>query len=100
MILYFPIELFYHRKLPAEFQKSFGGVRYTTVRPCQEVELSDGPGLSGFQVLQIKAPYQVIVAPYMFAHQMHLKNVGTPVLGNCILIIFYMINVSILFQTN
>jgi len=63
----------YPRKLPAELQKSFGGVRYASVWPCQEVELSNGPGLSGFQILQIKASYQVIVAPYVFAHQMHLK---------------------------
>lgn len=65
------------RQLPAEFQKSFGGVRYTTVWPCQEVELSNSPGFSGFQILQIEASHQVVIAPYVFAHQMHLKSIQT-----------------------
>lgn len=60
--------------LPAEFQESFGSVWNSSIRPCQEMELSDGPSFSGFQVLQIEASHQVIIAPYMFAHQMHLRS--------------------------
>lgn len=60
--------------LPAEFQESFSGIRNPSIWPCQEMELSDGPGLAGLQVFQVETSHQVIVAPYVFADQMHLEN--------------------------
>ena len=59
--------------LPSEVEKRFDGGGDPEVRPSQEVELRHGAGLVRLQVLQVETSHQVIVAPYMFRHQMDLK---------------------------
>lgn len=44
------------------------------VGPGQEVELRHRARLARLEVLEVEAAHQVVVAPDMFAHQMHLKS--------------------------
>lgn len=59
--------------LPAEVQQGPGGVGDSTVHPGQEVELGDGSGLVGLQVLQVEAPHQEVLAPDVLGHQVDLN---------------------------
>lgn len=43
--------------------------------PGQEVELGDSPCLSSFHVFKVEAANQVVVAPHVLAHQVHLYRI-------------------------
>lgn len=59
---------------PPELEQRLGGGWYSVLRPGQEVELSDGARLAGLEILQVEAAHQVLIAPDVFRHQMHLAH--------------------------
>ena len=59
---------------PAEVEEGLSGSGDTKVRPGQEVELGHGARLVSLQVLQVETPYEIVVTPDMFGHQVHLQT--------------------------
>lgn len=60
---------------PPKLKQSLGGSGCARLVPGEEVELSDGAGLSRTHVLEIEGAHQIVVTPDVFRHQVHLDEV-------------------------
>ena len=60
------------RRSPPELKYGLSVGRNSILGPRQEVELSHCTGFAGLQVLQIETPHEIVVAPDVLRHQMHL----------------------------
>jgi hypothetical protein len=56
-----------------EFQQRLRRRRHPMIGPRQKVELGDSAGLVRAEILQVEASHQIVFAPDMFGHQMHLN---------------------------
>ena len=61
--------------LPTELEQALGGLGHSVLGPREEVELGDGAGLPGAQILQVERAHEVVVAPDVLRDQMHLVDV-------------------------
>merc|ERR1719436_740591 len=57
----------------SELQDRLGGGGDVAVRPGEEVELGDGAGLPGLAVLKVKRANEVLLAPDVLRHKVHLE---------------------------
>ena len=59
---------------PSELEDGLGGGGDVAVWPGQEVELGDRPRLARLVVLQVEGAHQVVIAPHVLRHQVHLNK--------------------------
>ena len=59
---------------PSELEDGLGGGGDVAVWPGQEVELGDRPRLARLVVLQVEGAHQVVIAPHVLRHQVHLRK--------------------------
>lgn len=50
-----------------------GGGGHGVVGPGEEVELGERARVPGAGVLHVQAPHQIVLAPYVLRHQVHLR---------------------------
>jgi hypothetical protein len=60
---------------PAELEQGLGGLGHVVAGPGEEMELGDGAGLAGAQVLQVERAHEVVLAPDVLRDEVDLVDV-------------------------